>query len=135
MLTAPTGFVFDAGGSFPTVEIDRIGGNGSDAKNINSLTSGSVVALTSVSSTQLVFTITSASASGNFCKLTWQNVRVRPTAGIPLAFNKLTKSGTSVMAGVTNRLSNFGTLREITGAASRLTLQTQPSTTAAAGVL
>jgi hypothetical protein len=59
---------------------------------------------------------------------------VRPTAGIPLAFNKLTKSGTSVMAGVTNGISNFGTMREVAGAASRLALQTQPSITATAGV-
>jgi hypothetical protein len=133
VLNAPAGFVFDIGGTPPTVRIDRISGNGIDAKNINSVASGTVLALTSVSSTQLVFTITSASASGNFCKLTWQNIRVRPTAGTPLAFNKLTRTGTSALAGVTNSVSNFGTLREVTGLPNRLVLETQPSITATAG--
>jgi len=135
IFNAPVGFVFDTGGTVPSVKIDRISGSASDSKNINSVASGSAVAMSSISSTQLVFTVTSASASGNFCKLTWQNVRVRPTAGIPLAFSKLTKSGTSIMAGVTNGVSNFGTLREVAGTASRLVLQMQPSTTATAGVM
>src|SRR5262249_43403522 len=52
----------------------------------------------------------------------------------PLAFGKLTKSGTSSMAGVTNAISNFGAVREIAGAAARLGIQTPPSSSAVAGV-
>src|SRR5262249_46462446 len=36
ILNAPTGFIFDSGGTAPTVRIDRTGGGGNDSKNINS---------------------------------------------------------------------------------------------------
>src|SRR6185369_11430151 len=81
ILKAPTGFVFDTGGTAPTMLITRLTGTGN---NINGVTSGAAVAMSSVTSTQLVFTVTSASATGTTCKLTWQNVRVRPTTGTPL---------------------------------------------------
>src|SRR4030095_12699527 len=95
--------------------------------------SGTALSMTSVTSTQLVFTVTSPSASGITCKLTWQNVRVRPTAGTPLASGNLSRSGTASMMAV-SPTSNFGLLREVAGAASNLTIQTQPSATAIAGV-
>ena len=38
---------------------------------------------------------------------------MRPTTSSPLATGKITKTGTSVMAGVTNGISNLATLREI----------------------
>src|SRR4030095_4810920 len=76
---------------------------------------------------------TSSSASGITCKLTWQNVRVRPIAGTPLATGTLTRSGTASMTGVSPS-SNFGFLREVPGAASKLAIQTQPSASAVAGV-
>src|SRR5262249_14436372 len=79
------------------------------------------------------FTVTSASASGVTCRLTWQNVRVRPSAGTPLASGNLSRTGTATMAGV-SPTSNLGTLREVAGAASTLAIQTQPSATATAGV-
>src|SRR6516165_7000625 len=89
--------------------------------------------MTSVTSTQLTFTVTSASASGVTCSLTWQNVRVRPTAGTPLAFGNLTCTGTASLTGV-SLVSNFGALREVAGAAKSLVIQTQPSANATAGV-
>src|SRR5262249_53546474 len=82
---------------------------------------------------QLVFTVTSASASGVTCKLTWQNVRVRPTAGTPLASGNLSCSGTASVIGLSSS-ANLGTLREVAGAANNLAIQTQPSATATAGV-
>ena len=113
ILSTPAGFVFDTGGTAPTVRIDRVTTlGGKTVANINNATNGTSAAMTSVSSTQLVFTVNTASA-GATCKLTWQNVRVSPIASSPLAVGKLTKSGTSVMVGVTNGVSNLGTLREI----------------------
>src|SRR5262249_1396235 len=67
------------------------------------------------------------------CKLTWQNVRVRPTAGTPLASGNLSRSGTATIVGLSPN-ANLGNLREIAGGANRLAIQTQPSTTAVAGV-
>src|SRR5262249_31776746 len=43
-------------------------------------------------------------------------------------------TGTSTMAGVVNGTTNFGTLTEVTGAASKLTIQQQPSLAVTAGV-
>ena len=89
--------------------------------------------MTSVTSTQLAFTVTASSASGVTCKLTWQNVRVRPTAGTPLASGYLRMSGTASVVGLSTN-ANLGTLREVAGAASSLAILTQPSATATAGV-
>ena len=133
ILNAPAGFVFDTGGTAPTVLITRLTGSGSNGNNINGVASGTAVAMTSVTSTQLVFTVTSASASGVTCKLTWQNVRVRPTAGTPLASGNLRMSGTASVVGLSTN-ANLGTLREVAGAASSLAILTQPSATATAGV-
>src|SRR5215467_10690915 len=86
-----------------------------------------------VTSTQLVFTVTASSVSGVTCKLTWQNVRVRPTAGTPLVSGNLRMSGTASAVGLSTN-ANLGTLREVAGAASSLAILTQPSTTATAGI-
>jgi hypothetical protein len=112
ILNAPAGFVFDTNGPAPTVKIEAITLGTKSPANINGVTNGTSAAMTSVSSTQLVFTVTKASY-GNKCKLTWQNIRVMPKASTPLALGRILKTGTSVMAGVTNSISNFGTLLEI----------------------
>jgi hypothetical protein len=63
-----------------------------------------------------------AASSGkrNANKLTWQNIRVRPTATTPLASGIMTKTGTATMAGVTAN-TGFGYLAEIAGATTGLT--------------
>src|SRR5439155_25555730 len=129
ILTAPAGFVFDTAGTAPTVRIN----GGSASKNINGVSSGTAVTMTSVTSTQLTFTVTVPSSGGVLCTLTWQNVRVRPTAGTPLASGNLTRGGTANVVGLPNN-ANLGALREVAGAASTLAIQTQPSSTATAGV-
>src|SRR5205814_5652631 len=79
------------------------------------------------------FTVT-APSSGALCTMTWQNVRVRPTAGTPLASGSLTRTGTANMVGLPTG-ANVGALREVAGAASSLAIQTQPSATATAGAV
>ena len=120
ILDVPSGFEFDTGGAAPTVLITRISGGGGNNRNINSVASGTSVAVSSVSSTQVVFTITSASNSGVTNRLTWQNIRVRPTAGTPLASGGITKSGTSTVTGLINGVTNLGTLTEVPGAVTNL---------------
>src|SRR5262249_18722144 len=112
ILQAPAGFVFDTGAPASTELVTRLTGSGRNANNINKVASGTAVAMSSVTSTQLTFTITNSSASNVTCKLTWQNVRVRPTAGTPLASGNITRSGTSALAGVAPT-SLFGSLREV----------------------
>src|SRR5207249_3222010 len=128
------GFVFDTSGTAPTVRVDRLAGGGTDSKNINAVATGTSAAITSRTTTQITFTVSAASSGGVSCSLTWQNVRVRPTAASPLASGNITKTGTSTMAAVTNSTTSFGSLIEY-GPAARLTIQTQPSTTATAGVV
>jgi len=133
ILKAPSGFVFDTGGTAPTVLITRLAGSGKNTVNINDVASGTAAAITSRTTTQIIFTVTGSSASGVTCKLTWQNVRVRPAAGTPLASGNLSRSGTASVVGLSTN-ANLGLLREVAGAASNLVIQTQPSATAIAGV-
>ncbi len=132
ILNAPAGFIFDTGGTAPTVRVDRLAGGGLNDRNINKLASGTAAAIASRSTTQITFTVTTASSSGVTCSLTWQNIRVRPAAASPLASGNITKTGTSTMVVVTNSSTSFGRLIEI-GSAARLAIQTQPSSTATAG--
>lgn len=131
ILNAPTGCLFDVGGTAPTVRMDRIGGAGVVTRNINGAVDGSSLAITSRSTTQIVFTVTSASNAGVFCKLTWQNVRVTPNSGAAGAGN-ITSSGTSTITGVTSGSTNFGTLTVIPGAFTKMQLLV-PGETAAPG--
>src|SRR5439155_7680538 len=123
ILNAPAGFMFDTGGTAPTVSSAKISGTG------NSPVQGSV---TSVTTNQITYTVTAISA--NPTKLTWQNIRVRPTAGTPLATGSLRATGTASAVGLSAN-SNLGALREVAGAANSLAMQTQPSSTATAGVV
>jgi hypothetical protein len=112
ILNAPSGFVFDTGGTAPTVRIDRLGGAGGNVNNINSVASGTSAAIASRTSTQIRFDISKASRSGVTCSLTWQNIRVRPVAASPLASGDITKTGTSIMAAVVDSVTSFGQLIE-----------------------
>ena len=127
ILNAPAGFVFDTGAPSPTVLITRTGGNGGNQRNINGVSSGTSVAVTSVTTTQITFTVTSSSTNGVTNSLTWQNIRVRPSAGTPLASGNITRTGTATMSGVTGT-TNFGTLTEVAGAINKLVV-TMPGQT------
>src|SRR3989344_8868222 len=129
ILNVPSGFIFDTGGTSPTVLVTRTAGNGNDNRNINDLASGSTIAVT-ITTTTLTITITAATSNSVINSLTWQNVRVRPTAGTPLASGNITKSGTSSITGVTAGSTNLGTLTETVGAKSQVVITTQPSSTA-----
>jgi uncharacterized repeat protein (TIGR01451 family) len=130
-LVCPSGFAFDTNTPLPTVKLEGLTGGNNHL--INNAASGSNAPVSSVTSSQVVFTVLSASSSTT-TKLTWQNLRVRPSAGTPLARSNLTETGTATMVGVRSN-SNFGSLREIAGAAQRLTVVSQPSTINTAGVL
>ena len=115
VLNAPSGFIFDTGGTAPTALVTRTAGSGNNNRNINNLASGSTIAVTRTTST-LSITITDVTSNGVRNSLTWQNVRVRPSAGTPLASGTIVKTGTSVISGVTNSVTSFGTLTEVAGA-------------------
>jgi hypothetical protein len=125
ILNAPSGFIFDTGGSAPTVLVTRTAGTGADTRNINNLASGASIATTRTAS-QITATITDVTSNAVRNSLTWQNVRVRPTAGTPLVSGNILKTGTSNIAGVTGA-TNLGTLTEVAGVKSQLVFSSQPS--------
>lgn len=113
VLNAPSGFAFDTGASVTVL----VTGGGTATDNINDLTSGSTIAAT-VSATQITITVSAESLVPN--TLTWQNIRVVPTAGAPLATGDITvhSSSTSVLTSVTPGTTSLGTLTEVAGAVS-----------------
>lgn len=129
ILDVPSGFVFDTGGTAPTVLVTRTAGSGPNNKNINNVASGTSIAITSRTATQITFTVTDVTSGGVTNSLTWQNVRARPSAGTPLASGNITKSGTSSIVGVTGS-TNFGALTEVAGDKTQLSFTTQPSSSA-----
>ena len=113
ILNVPSGFEFDTGGTAPTVRLSSASATASC--NINNTANNTDMAITSITTTQITFTITDVSTvcpGANANDLTWQNVRVRPTVVSPLASGDLTVSGTSTINGVSGS-TNFGTLTEI----------------------
>lgn len=120
ILNAPAGFIFDVGGTAPTVLVNRVTGTGVDGCNINDVADGTTLAITSRTTTQVTFTVTHKSTNGGACnnitnKLTWQGLRVRPTAAAPLASGNIVKTGASDIVGVAASVTNLGTLTEVTG--------------------
>ena len=92
--------------------------------------------MSSVTATQLTFTVTSAS-SCFFPAMTFtlaESARSAHRRCAPLASGTIIKTGTAAMAGVVSNAS-FGVLKEVAGAANRLAIQTQPSSSATAGVM
>jgi len=113
VLAAPSGFEFDTSATV-TVLVTRTNGTGANSRNINGLASGSSISASVPDSTHISVTITSATNNGVRNRLTWQGIKVRPTANTVTSGN-ITKdaSSTSVITGVTNGTTNFGTLNEI----------------------
>ena len=133
ILSIPAGFEFDTGGVAPTVLIERNGGSGSDSLNINGATNGQALAVTSVTSTQIIFTVTSASSGLVTDTLTWQNLRVRPTNhNLPSGDLVIASAGTAVIQQVQADNTSWGSLAEVAGAPTQLAIGIEPSATATA---
>ena len=114
ILQAPSGFEFDTGATV-TVFLTSTSTNAN--KNINDKANNTAMNITSISSSQITFTVSSKSNGQAKNTLTWQNVRTRPTAGTPLASGNIIKTGTSVIPSVANG-TNLGTLTEVAGVAA-----------------
>ncbi|MDO8629411.1 MAG: hypothetical protein Q7R41_02865, partial [Phycisphaerales bacterium] len=125
VLNAPSGFQFDTSeAAAVTVAVSRL-----DAGTEAFLTLSSGTA--TVTSSTITITVSARDSSAGNTKarsrLTWSGIKVRPTAGTPLASGNITNSGMATIAGVAAG-SNFGTLTEVLGAASRLVFTTSAQT-------
>ncbi len=110
ILNAPAGFQFDTGGTAPTLLVTCTSNCGGTNENVNNLPSGSTIAVT-VSASQLTVNITDDVDGTAINTLTWQNVRVRPTA-VAVTSGNLVISGATGFVGLTGT-TNFGTLSEV----------------------
>jgi len=120
ILDAPAGFVFNTDASKPPgVFITHESGPGPDV-------AGSI---TSVTTSQIVFTVSTAAAGSTEDLLTWQNVEVQPAFGTPLASGSIVETGTASLNFFTQGPggTNWGTLTEVPGAAARLAFVQQPA--------
>jgi anti-sigma factor ChrR (cupin superfamily) len=123
-INAPPGFEFDTGTPSPVVKVE---GDPAPGLNINQTTTDGTIAAVTTSSS-ITINITNSSSGGTPNTLTWQNLRVRPTAGTPLAAGPITKSGDATLVGVTDGASSFGDLAEVAGIAAQLLFLTAPQT-------
>jgi hypothetical protein len=119
VLAVPAGFEFDTNAPLPVITLN--GDN--NHKNINGLSDGDIIPLT-VTTNSVSFSITSKSKGQTRNTLTYSNLRVRPTAGAPLASGNITNTGTSSFP---NSTTNFGTLAEAPGSITRLAVSGFPS--------
>ncbi len=113
IIAAPSGFAFDTGPPTIMVQVIRVNGTGSNSRNINNVANGTLLNVT-VTTTQITFTVTDETSGNVQNKLDWQNIRVRPAAGTPLARGNLTKMGTSLTSGLPNGTA-LGELVEVVG--------------------
>ena len=127
ILTAPNGFLFNAG---VTVTV-QVSGSTTASQNVNgTANNGTFNATVAADGSTVTATINTESATAN--TLTFQNIQVRPTAGTPLASGNITESGTSVLDGLTLSTGTWGALTEVAGAAARM-IVTLPNQTFTSG--
>jgi hypothetical protein len=130
ILKAPAGFVFNTAVT-PSISFTA-------SRNITSAT----IAVTDSSTLTITFTVSGTTRADSLVIGSTTGIQIRPTAGTPLAagnhiFRPTTGGGTAVITGITTSAdgstgSNFGSLNEVAGAATRLAFTTQP-TNAVAG--
>lgn len=115
VLNVPSGFVFDTGGTAPSVLVTCTSNCGGGANNnVNNLTSGqTIAAVVNIGGTTVTVSISDDVDGGSTQNsLTWQNLRVRPTAVLPLASGNITRSTGGGNVGISGVGTNFGTLTE-----------------------
>ena len=119
ILNAPSGFSFNTGATVTSV-ISRYAGTGTCFRFTSTTATPTASTIT--------FTLNARDGGSNTtrCQVDFSNIQVRPTAGTPLASRNIVKTGTASVSGITNGVTNLGTLTEVAGAASKLAFTTQP---------
>ncbi|MFA6608679.1 MAG: dockerin type I domain-containing protein [Candidatus Paceibacterota bacterium] len=125
ILNTPSGFAFRTTANSVTATITDTGSRckGSSRLKINNSSSQTVTPTVS----SITINVTQKSSGSCMGIITWSGIAVRPINGTPLASGNITKSGTSVISGITG-LTNFGTLTEVAGAKTHVSFTIQPST-------
>lgn len=127
VLRIPPGFEFDTAAPAPNIKLTT-GDTGNANKNINNTAVNGTMAVTTTA-TNITFTFTSKSSGNTLCTLLYQNIRVRPTQGAPLASGNITNSGTAV-PGIGSLIGNYGTLTGIPGPLAQFAVSNPGTVTA-----
>jgi hypothetical protein len=125
-LAPPSGFTFDPSAT-ATATVSRLG-------------TGTAALLTlsptvTVTANTITITVTSKDAATARSRITWAGIKVRPTAGTPLANGNITmlSSSTAAITGITKGTTSFGTLTEVTGKATTIQFVQAPPASVTAG--
>ncbi len=133
ILNAPSGFNFDTTSN--SVTATRATAGGSCGRSNSLLLNGAASQTVTPTATTITVTVSRATSSSCRTTITWTGIKVRPTAGTPLASGNIVKTGTSAISGITNGVTNIGMLTEVAGAASKLAFTTQPGSATYGSVL
>ena len=113
VLTAPTGYEWNTGGTINVTEAPAFGGS----TELNA-------SFTSVTATDVTFTVDVASST-NPGQLEFTGLEIRPTTGVIPNTGNITNTGTTGQGGGTN----YGTITMVPGTSDSLIFTQQPTTT------
>ena len=111
---APSGFVWDTGGTAPSVVVTQPKGN------------RITVTFSSRTSSEIIFDLSGSSSGSppnNTHSLVFSNFRIRPAAGSPLSSGQIRNAGSSAPGGT----RNYGSISMIAGADSNIRVETAPN--------
>ena len=111
-----------------TPDFELTSGSGYSGYNINHLSTDGTTAATSITTTQITFTITYGSTT-TADTILFQSIEVRPSATTPLASGNIVddSSATATINGSTKGSTNWGTLTKVVGTATKLAFNQQPT--------
>ncbi|MBO6586103.1 MAG: T9SS type A sorting domain-containing protein [Gracilimonas sp.] len=110
----PAGFVWDTGGTAPTVTVTQPKGN------------RITVTLSSRTSSEIIFQLTGNSGGSppnNPHRLEFSNFRIRPAQGTPLASGQIQNAGSAAPGGT----ANYGSISMVAGADNKIRVETAPN--------
>lgn len=111
---APSGFVWDTGGTAPTVNVTQPKGN------------RITVTLISRTSTEIIFELTGNSGGSppnNPHTITFSDLRIRPAQGAPLSSGEVRNAGSAAPGGTLN----YGSISMVAGADDRIRVENSPN--------
>ncbi|WP_421774896.1 invasin domain 3-containing protein [Gracilimonas sp.] len=111
---APSGFIWDTGGTAPTVSVTQPKGN------------RITVTLSSRTSSEIIFQLTGNSGGSppnNPHRLEFSNFRIRPAQGTPLSSGQIRNAGSAAPGGT----ANYGSISMVAGADNKIRVETAPN--------
>ncbi|MAL16712.1 MAG: hypothetical protein CL670_08945 [Balneola sp.] len=113
-LQAPSGFIWDTGGTAPTITVTQPKGN------------RVTVTLNSRTSSEIIFDVSGNSGGSppnNPHRVEFGNIRLRPSQGSPLSSGQIQNAGSAAPGGT----NNYGSVSTVAGADNKIRVETLPT--------